>query len=166
MSENVATAKKDDAEKIKVNEAKWSKPLMAAGWTAMPSVIIEKQEALGLDAVDMNIILHLSHYWWTPDNLPHPSVETIAKAVGLKPRAIQKRIKALHELGLIEREERRNTPQGSLTNKYGFKGLIEKATPFAHEKVAEIKRRQLANQERLARKKPRLTLVPGGFPPA
>ena len=90
MSENVA-AKKADAEKIKVNEAKWSKPLMAAAWTAMPSVIIEKQEALELDALDMNIILHLSHYWWTPDNLPHPSVETIAKAVGVKPRTVQKR---------------------------------------------------------------------------
>jgi hypothetical protein len=92
MTESVA-AKKDDVEKIKVNEAKWSKPLMAAGWTAMPSVIVERQEALGLDALDMNIILHLSHYWWTPENLPHPSVETIAKAVGVKRRTVQKRIK-------------------------------------------------------------------------
>ncbi|MEW6639016.1 MAG: helix-turn-helix domain-containing protein [Pseudomonadota bacterium] len=165
MSENVA-AKQADVEKIKVNEAKWSKPLMAAGWTAMPSVIIEKQEALGLDAIDMNIILHLSHYWWTPDNLPHPSVETIAKAVGVTPRTIQKRIKALHELGLLEREERRYTHHGSTTNKYGFKGLIEKATPFAQEKLAEIQQKQQAKQERLARKKPKLTVVPGGVPPS
>jgi predicted transcriptional regulator len=35
---------------------------------------------------------------------------------------VQKRVKALHELGLIEREERRYTPYGSRTNKYGFKG--------------------------------------------
>jgi hypothetical protein len=34
--------------------AKWSKPLMAAGWNAIPSIIIEKQAALGLDAIDMN----------------------------------------------------------------------------------------------------------------
>lgn len=115
--------------------------------------------------VDMNIILHLSHYWWTPDNLPHPSVETIAKAVGIGARAVQKRIKALHELGMIEREERRNTPHGSLTNKYGFKGLIEKATPFAQEKIAEIQRRQQEKQDRLARKKPKLTVVAGGFFP-
>ena len=161
MAENVA-AKKADVEKIKVNEAKWSKPLMMAGWTAMPSVIIEKQEALGLDALDMNIILHLSHYWWTPDNLPHPSVETIAKAVGVKPRTVQKRIKALHELGMIEREERRYTQQGSRTNKYGFKGLIAKATPFAEEKIAEIAQRQKAKAERLSRKKPKLTVLPGG----
>jgi DNA-binding Lrp family transcriptional regulator len=161
MSGNVA-AKKADVEKIKVNEAKWSKPLMAAGWTALPSVIIEKQEALGLDALDMNIILHLSHYWWTPENLPHPSIETIAKAVGVKPRTVQKRIKALHELGMIEREERRYTQHGSRTNKYGFKGLIAKATPFAEEKIAEIEERQKAKAERLSRKKPKLTVLPGG----
>jgi hypothetical protein len=161
MPEHVA-AKKADVEKIKVNEAKWSKPLMAAGWNALPSVIIEKQEALGLDALDMNIILHLSHYWWTPDNLPHPSIETIAKAVGVKPRTVQKRIKALHELGMIEREERRYTPHGSRTNKYGFKGLIAKATPFALEKIAEIEQRQQDKQERLSRKKPKLALVKGG----
>ncbi len=127
ISENVA--KKADVGKIKVNETKWSKPLMAAGWTAMPSVIIERQEALGLDALDMNIVLHMSHYWWTPDNLPHPSVERIAKAVGVKPRTVQKRIKTLHELGIIERE------------------------------IAE---KQKAKAERLARKKPKLTVVAGG----
>src|SRR5580704_15132301 len=61
---------------------KWSKPLWTAGWNGIPSVIIERQEALGLDALDMNIILHLSNYWWTPENLPFPSIGTIAKAVG------------------------------------------------------------------------------------
>jgi hypothetical protein len=161
MVEAVA-AKKADVENIKVNEAKWSKPLMAAGWTAMPSVIIERQEALGLDALDMNIIIHLSHYWWTPENLPHPSVETIAKAVGVKRRAVQKRIKTLHELGMLERLERRHTPNGSTTNKYGFKGLIAKATPFAHEKLAEIAKKKKDKEERLSRKKPKLTVVEGG----
>jgi hypothetical protein len=39
MPENVA-AKKADVEKIKVYEAKWSKPLMAAGWNVLPSVIL------------------------------------------------------------------------------------------------------------------------------
>ena len=162
MTEPAPSAKKSDVEKIKVNGAKWSKPMMMAGWTAMPSVIIEKQEALGLDALDMNIVLHLSHYWWTPDNLPHPSVERIAKSVGVKSRTIQKRIKALHELGLIEREERRFTRYGSQTNKYGFKGLIEKATPFAEEKIREIKAKQQAQGERLDRKRPKLALVQGG----
>ena len=156
-----ATAPKTDAEKVKVNEEKWSKTLMDAGWTAMPSIIIEKQEALGLDALDMNIVLHLSSYWWKADNLPHPSVARIAKAVGVTERTVQKRIKALHELGLIERQERRYTRHGSRPNLYGFKGLIEKTKPFAEEKLADIAERKATTEARLKRKKPKLTVVRG-----
>jgi hypothetical protein len=80
----------------------------------------------------------------------------------VKPGTVQKRIKALHELGIVEREERRYTPHGSRTNKYSFKGLIEKATPFALEKLAEIEQRKQDKQDRLSRKKPKLALVKGG----
>jgi hypothetical protein len=89
-------------------------------------------------------------------------VGTIAKAVGVRRRTVQKRLKALHELGMIEREERRHTPHGSTTNKYGFKGLIAKAAPFAAEKVAEIEKKKKDKADRLERKKPRLTVVEGG----
>jgi len=82
------------AKEVRVNEKKWSKALMDAGWTALPSVIIERQKALGLDALDMNIILHLANYWWTRDNKPHPSKKTIAEAIGVAPRTVQRRITA------------------------------------------------------------------------
>lgn len=154
-----SAVKQADVEALRKNEAKWSKPLMAAGWNAIPSIIIEKQEALGLDAIDMNIIVHLSNYWWTADNVPHPSVEKIAKAIGVKPRTVQKRIKSLHELGLIRREERRHTRNGSATNLYHFTGLIKAATPFAEEKLAKLAARAKEESERLSRKKPTLTLV-------
>ena len=155
----VEAVKKGDVEILRKNEAKWSKPLMAAGWNAIPSIIIEKQEALGLDAIDMNIIVHLTSYWWTAGNLPHPSVETIAKAVGVKPRTVQKRIKALHDLGLMTREERRYTKRGSDTNLYGFEGLIQAARPFAEEKLAQIATRKEEEQKRINRKKPDLHVV-------
>jgi predicted transcriptional regulator len=148
-----------DVEALRKNEAKWSKPLMAAGWNAIPSIIIEKQEALGLDAIDMNIIIHLSNYWWTADNLPHPSVEKIAKAIGVTPRTVQKRIKSLHETGLLKREERRHTRRGSATNLYHFTGLIDAATPFAEEKLAKMAARAKEESERLTRKKPHLKVV-------
>lgn len=154
----VAGVTAGEVEKLRVNEKKWSKPLMKAGWNAIPNVIIEKQAALGLDAIDMNIIVHLSHYWWQAENLPRPSVETIAKAIGLKPRAVQKRIKALHELGLITRHERRHTRNGSVPNLYSFEGLIKAATPYAIEKISEIEAAAEAKKDRLARKKPMLVV--------
>lgn len=157
MTKTVAP-KEAEVEKLRVNEKKWSKTLMDAGWNALPSIIIEKQEALGLDAIDMNIIVHLSNYWWRPDNLPHPSVETIAKAIGVKARTIQKRIKALEAANLIKREERRYTKGGSTTNLYSFEGLIAAARPFAEEKIAEIAAATEAKRKRLERKKPKLVV--------
>lgn len=148
-----------EVEALRRNETKWSKPLIEAGWNAIPSIIIEKQDALGLDAIDMNIIVHLSNYWWHADNLPCPSVERVAKTIGVTPRTVQKRIKALHELGLLTRTERRQTRHGSDTNLYGFSGLIKAALPYAEEKIAARAKRKEAEADRLARKRPRLTVV-------
>ena len=143
---------------LRTNEKKWSKPLMAAGWNVIPNIIIEKQESLGLDAIDMNIILHLSHYWWHPENLPHPSVATIAKAIGVKPRTVQKHIRRLEDAQLMKRKERRHTKTGSTTNLYDLSGLIAAAQPFAEEKLAEIAAAKEAKTKRLARKKPKLVV--------
>jgi len=107
----------------------------------------------------MNIIIHLSNYWWHADNLPSPSVDTIAKAIGVTGRTVQKRISALQALGLLTRIERRNTRFGSDTNQYGFDGLIEAALPYAAEKVADRAKRAEAEKDRIARKKPKLQLV-------
>ena len=141
-------------ENLKANERKWTKPLMEAGWSAIPSILIEKQEALGLDPVDMNIILHLTQYWWLKENLPHPSVGTIAAAIGRKERTVQRRIKALEELGFIRRIERRKSHNGSDTNLYDFDGLIKVLTPYAFEKIEEKKAAQAAKAARMKRKKP------------
>ncbi len=157
MSETSAV--KVEIETVKINEEKWSKELMAAGWTVLPSVILEKQHALGLDAIDMNIIAHLSIYWWKKSNLPHPSVATIAKAIGVKPRTIQKHIKAMEASGFIMRHERRQKGQGSKTNLYSFEGLIKAVTPYAKEKLAAIAERSKKDADRVARKKPKLALV-------
>ena len=40
------TTQKANVEQLRVNEKKWTKPLMDAGWSALPNIIIEKQAAL------------------------------------------------------------------------------------------------------------------------
>lgn len=150
--------KSSAAAQLKQNERKWTKTVMDAGWNAFPSIIIERQAALGLDPVDINIILHLTQYWWFADNLPHPSVATIAKALRVSERTVIRRITALEKAGLMERNERRKTPYGSMTNLYSFNGLIREITPHAIEKAAEIAAATKAKADRLARKKPRLVV--------
>jgi len=157
MAETVA--KTTDEQKVKINEKKWSKPLWSAGWSGIPNIIIERQEALGLDPIDMNIILHLTQHWWRADNPPSPSVGKIAKALGLGPRTIQKHIKRLEDAKLIERVERRNGGYGSQTNLYKLDGLIAAAKPYAEEKLQEKDQKRKMSEERLARKKPKLSLV-------
>ena len=106
----------------------------------------------------MNLIVHLAQYWWQQDNLPHPSVETIASAIGVKPRTVQKRIKALQELQLLRRHERRRSNKSSDTNLYSFEGLIAAAMPFAKEKVAQKTAAIEQKKERLKSKRPKLVV--------
>jgi hypothetical protein len=151
--------KSPNAETLKRNEAKWSKVLMESGWTAIPSVIIERQQALGLDSLDINILCYLTTFWWIPNNVPHPSIGTIANAIGVSARTIQKRIAAMEKVGLLAREQRRKTRVGSDTNLYRFDGLIRAVTPYAKEKLEERARREKEDRQRLTRKKPVLTVI-------
>ena len=150
------------AAELRTNEKKWTKTLMDAGWTVFPSVIIENQKQLGLDAVDVNILLHLASKWWKAEGKPYPSKGTIALAMNLDPRTIQRRIARLEAAGYVRREERRETPTGSKTNIYHLEGLIEATRPFAEEKIADINARAEINKIKATRKgapKPQLKLV-------
>jgi len=140
-------------------EKKWTKPLTEAGWTAIPSVIFERQYALGLDPLDLNIILHLAGYWWTAGNSPHPSKKTIAAAIGVDPRTVQRRIAKMEGAGFVKRISRLSKKGGTSTNQYSFAGLIKAATPFALERIEERKKRTAEATERAKRKKPQLTVI-------
>ena len=158
----VKAATSDATRQLRRNEKKWSKPLMDAGWTAIPSVILERQHALGLDAVDVNIILHLAKHWWYSDNLPHPGKKNIARCMEIDVSTVRRRIAKLEAVGFIKRVPRHSAEDGRQeTNAYSFDGLIEKATPFAEELLEERRRQQKEKAARQMRKKPRLTIVGG-----
>jgi hypothetical protein len=141
---------------------RWGPELTSSGWTAIPNVIIQRQKALGLSPLDVNILLQLFAYWWEPDNLPHPSKGTIAAAIGVHPRTVQKRIASMEAAKFINRIVRQTNLNGGLPNKYDFSGLIDAAKPFAIEELQEIATRKKAKAEKLARKKPKLSIVEGG----
>ncbi|MDN8084111.1 helix-turn-helix domain-containing protein [Burkholderia multivorans] len=141
--------------------AKWSATLTKAGWTSFPNIIFERQQALGLTPLDINILLHLAGYWWRPGENAHPSKATIAKAIGVTARTVQKRIAAMETAGFIQRIYRKTGVGDNDTNEYDLRGLIEMAKPFAEEKIAERERRQREQAERLTRKRP-LSVVKGG----
>lgn len=157
----MSNAKTQQGEHLRANEKKWSKPLLQAGWTLIPSVILERQRALGLDAVDLNILLQLARYWWYSDNPPHPSKKAIAECLNVSGSTVQRRLARLEAVGFIRRVPRFGAPGGGQqTNEYHFDGLIKVSLPFAEEAIAERKARQKEHAERRTRKRPKLALVP------
>lgn len=153
------STEKGSSRSTKEIEKKWSKPLIDAGWTAIPNVLFERQAAIGLQPLDINIILHLAGYWWKAGNRPYPSKETLAVSIGVTPRTIQRHIAALEGAGFITRIARKSVKGRSLSNEYSLSGLIKAAKPFAEERVVEKKQRKAAALERAKRKRPETTAL-------
>jgi len=148
------------ALKVSVLEAKWSKPLIDAGFTVIPNVIFQRQQALGLSALDINILLQLAAYWWKPGDLARPTKKTIAAAIGVHETTVRKRIKHMEGGKLMKRIERRLSKERSKPNLYDFSGLIAAATPYALEEIEKKNERKAEALKRLAKKgKPALSVV-------
>ena len=154
----MAITKTEQRSRLQRNEEKWSPRLMEAGWTVLPSIILEKQHALGLDAVDVNILLQLARHWWYPGNPPHPSKASIAECLGVDRSTVRRHIAAMESAGLIRREARYKKSGGQENNAYHFDGLIREAIPFAEEAIMERERQQNERVARRHRKKPRLVV--------
>lgn len=156
----MAKAKGKPQSELKVLEQKWSSELIEAGWTVLPAALIEHQRALGIDAIDINIILHLANRWWTADNRPMPSKNSIAEAMKIDPSTVRRRIQRMEAAGFIRREERRISQVGSKTNIYHLDGLIEELKPFAAQMIAQKKARMAERAARYGQKgRPKLALV-------
>lgn len=142
------------AKELKRNERKWTKTLMDAGWTVLPSVILDRQRALGLSSTDICILMHLAKHWWFQENLPHPSKRTIARCMSVSESTIQRRIREMERDGIIKRIARFNvTTKGQMTNAYDFSGLITSATPYAKEAIHERAKKKKETVDRQIRKR-------------
>lgn len=143
-------------KELKENEKKWTPKLLEAGWVMIPNVLLERQQALGLTALDLNILLQILRHWWKKDERPFPSKKTIAECIGVSTSTVQKRIREMEKDGIIKRVVRRDAKHGGQTsNIYDFDGLIKAATPFADEILADRKERKKERAARRTRKRPK-----------
>jgi len=143
------TGKKNESKKAL--EAKWGKSNIAAGWTCIPNILIRRQVTLGLDSIDVNILLHLMTYWWEDGNLPHPSKDTLAQAIGISTSTVQRRIRAMEGGGLLIRVERRREKDRSETNLYDLTPLKEILEPHARHEMAEREKNHAGRRARMTR---------------
>ncbi len=150
------TSKKSETGKtLRENERKWTKLLIKAGWTLIPNVILEKQQALNLDALDINILIQISSHWWTKEELPRPGVDSLADRVGASPSTVRRHIREMEKKELIKRIERKSGwHNGQQANYYDLRPLIEKAKPFAREIVEKKKKAEKERKNSPRRMKP------------
>lgn len=149
------------SENEKVLERKWSKPLIAAGFTALPNVIFRNQKALKLKPLDVLVILHLASYWWKPNENPWPSKSTIADALDVDPRTVQRSIQKMEGLGYVQRISRKSGYGDNLSNEYDLRGLVTAGKKYAESDLALRGRR--AAEDRSRRVTPKaFALIDGG----
>lgn len=147
-------------EVLQENQKKWGVDLMKAGWTLLPNTLFMRQRALGLDSVDINILLVLLSHWWQADNLPYPAKKTIADAIGCDESTVRRRIQAMEKAGFVKRIMQRVERSRNKPNLYDFSGLIAAATPYAQEEVQARETNREERAQRIVRKgKPRLKVV-------
>lgn len=156
------TAPKPKASDKRSVAARWGKVNAEAGWTAIPSVLFERQQALRLDSVDLNIVLHLLGPWWEADRYPFLGMETMAAAIGVTRRTIQRHMRELERWGYIKREPQFKDGR-QRSNVWDLSGLVKACEPFSREAIEEAEQRRKERAARATRKKPKaLTVIPGG----
>ena len=145
----------------KVLEKKWGKPLIAAGFTALPNVVFRPQKALTLKPLDVLVILHLASYWWKPHENPWPAKGTIADALNVDPRTVQRSIQKMERLGYVRRIERKSGHGDNLSNEYDLRGLVTACKQYADEEL-ELKARRAAEDKSRRATPKAFALLKGG----
>ena len=81
---------------------------VAAGFQAVPNVLLKNQDSLGLTPTNLVVLLNVLMHWWYPEQMPFPRSTTIAQRMGLSPRAVQRALQQLQKLELLTRERPEN----------------------------------------------------------
>lgn len=135
--------KSESPAKEKEFVKKWGADAHSLGWTAIPNILLERQQALGLESVDLNLILILLKHWWkASDDAPFPTKKTLADIIGRTEKTVQARIAAMEKKGLITRNERYSPVYGRMANGYDLSGLITKLKALAKAEVKERKKKE------------------------
>ncbi|SDH06786.1 MULTISPECIES: helix-turn-helix domain-containing protein [unclassified Duganella] len=146
-------------EKEKESRKKWGDALIDAGYTILPSTLVTRQKALGLEPIHVNILLVLLTYWWTADNLPYPTKKTMAEMIGVDQSTIRRRIAQMEKAGFIKRNIRKVEHDRNKPNVYDFSGLIDVLQPFAQEEIQAREAARVAKAKRVSSKKPMLKVA-------
>jgi predicted transcriptional regulator len=135
---------KDASKKASSTERIWGKPVYKHGYAGIPSILIQAQQRLGINSMQMNIIIQLLDSWFDPGRKPFPTKRVLANRIGVTEKTIQINVRALEKAGLVRRQMRKTAAGDWNSNIYHLDGLIAKVQALEPEFAAEKKKRKEA----------------------
>jgi predicted transcriptional regulator len=91
--------------------AKWGEEVHRRGFAQIPNLIFLLNDFADddeqLKPIELLVLLQLTAMWWKSGKPPFPSMETLARRCGTSERTIERAMKRLTDLGLLERVKRR-----------------------------------------------------------
>lgn len=106
---------------------KWGEEVAKRGFSQVPNYLLYVNQFLDEDQqltpLEVLLLLQLVGAWWKTDELPFPSVRTLAGRCGTSERQILRALSKLEGAGLIKRVKRR--AKGLIaSNAYDLKPLV------------------------------------------
>lgn len=101
-----------------------------AGFQTLPDILLRKQVELGLSPTDMLVLINITMHWWYCDQLPFPRSATIAERMGVDARTVQRSIRKMQDLKLVERQTE-TSKDGTTRSVLNFSALVERLSGFA-----------------------------------
>ena len=122
---------------------KWGDAAIA-GFQVLPDILLKKQVELGLSATDMLVLLNLTLHWWYREQRPFPRTSTIAARMGVEPRTVQRSLRKMVDMGLLERVEEEDEA-GEKRQVIDLTALVEKLSAFArHDEHFQYRKQKAA----------------------
>jgi predicted transcriptional regulator len=121
----------------------WGRAVLSHGYTSVPSILIQGQQRLGINPLQMNIIIQLLDLWRDPERKPFPSKKQIAARIHVTEKTIQNNIRQLERAGLVLRQQRKTAAGDWNSNVYHLDGLVKRVQRMEPDFAeAREKRRQ------------------------
>ncbi len=130
---------------------KWGKDAIDLGYLVLPNSVLRFQHELGLDPVDLNIVIQIASYWWDVESPPWPSKKAIADSMRISESTLRKRLKNLESVGIIKRKYRFEVGKGQQSTAYELSGLIRKLTPIVQREKLKKESQKTAKGRRSQR---------------
>lgn len=139
----------EDVKKADDVVLKWGRDVAGAGFAQVPNYLLRFNQFTSdedrLSPTELLLLIELAGTWWKKDDLPFPSMKTLAVRCGTSERQILRAVKRLEEIPLLKRVNRKK--KGIIaSNAYDLSPLVEVLQVIAETYPPE-RRRKLRDEQ-------------------